>query len=188
LRRENERLRVQLGYLEETRFRVVSSQVIAKDPSNLYSTFMIDKGVVDGVRKDFPVVAYQDGSEGLVGKILEVGRSTSIVSPIFDSTAHVSARLDRTRYEGLVSGSGSAEVPLVMRFVRRRAKEEIQYGDLVVTSGYQSLYPRGIRIGRVTRVIASEYITSLDIDVEPLLDFSRIEHVFVVLPDGGAED
>lgn len=188
LKRENERLRSQLGYLKEARYRASSARIIAKDPGNLYSTFVIDKGLEDGLRKNLPVVAYQDGSEGLVGKVLEVGRSSSIVSPIYDASAHISARLDRTRYEGLVSGGGSPDTPLTMRYVKKRAKEEIQYGDLVVTSGLQSLYPRDVIIGRVTRVLSADYQTSLDIDVEPVLDFARLEYVFIVFTEDRAED
>ncbi len=188
LKRENERLRSQLGYLDEARYRAASARIIAKDPGNLYSTFVIDKGMRDGLRKNLPVVAYQDGSEGLVGRVLEVGKASSIISPIFDSSAHISARLDRTRYEGLVSGGGSPDVPLTMRYIKKRAKDEIQYGDLVVTSGFQSLYPRDVIIGRVTRILSADYQTSLDIDVEPVLDFARLEYVFVVFPEAGTED
>ncbi len=188
LRRENERLRSQLGYLKDARYRASSARIIAKDPGNLYSTFVIDKGLEDGLRKNLPVVAYQDGSEGLVGKVLEVGRSSSIISPIYDASAHISARLDRTRYEGLVSGGGSPDTPLTMRYVKKRAKEEIQFGDLVVTSGLQSLYPRDVIIGRVTRILSADYQTSLDIDVEPVLDFARLEYVFIVFPEERAED
>ena len=133
-------------------------------------------------------MAYQDGAEGLVGKVLEVGHSTSVVSPIYDSSAHIGARLDRTRYEGLISGAGSSDVPLIMKYVKKRAKDEIQYGDLVVTTGYQSLYPRDVIIGRVSKILITDYQTSLDIDVEPILDFGRLEYVFVVFPDPPAED
>lgn len=188
LKRENERLRSQLGYLGEARYRAVSARIIAKDPGNLYSTFVIDKGMKDGLRKNLPIVAYQDGSEGLVGRVLEVGKASSMISPIFDASAHISARLDRTRYEGLVSGGGSPDVPLTMRYIKKRAKDEIQYGDLVVTSGFQSLYPRDVIIGRVTRILSADYQTSLDIDVEPVLDFARLEYVFVVFPEAGTED
>jgi len=188
LQKENERLSSQLGYSDKSRFSKTSARIIAKDPGNLYSTFVIDKGMTDGINKNLPVIAYQDGTEGLVGKVLEVGRSSSIVSPIFDSSAHIAARLDRTRYEGLVSGGGSIDIPLTMKYVKKRAKDEIQYGDLVVTSGYQSLYPRDVIIGRVAKILITDYQTSLDIDVEPILDFSRLEYVFVVFPKTQAEE
>ena len=87
-----------------------------------------------------------------------------------------------------MSGGGSSDIPLSLRYVKKRAKDEIQYGDLVVTSGYQSLYPRDVIIGRVTRIMAADYQTSLDIDVEPVLDFARLEYVFVVFPENRTED
>jgi rod shape-determining protein MreC len=188
LEAENERLRGQLEYSNKSTFRKTSARIIAKDPGNLYSSFVIDKGLVDGLRKNLPVVAYQDGTEGLVGKILEVGRSSSIVSPIFDSSMYIGARLDRTRYEGLVSGGGSSDVPLTMKYVKKRAKDEIQFGDLVVTTGYQSLYPKDVIIGRVSKILITDYQTSLDIDVEPVLDFGRLEYVFVIFHEEQAEE
>lgn len=188
LQKENDRLVSQLEYSNRSRFRKSSARIIAKDPGNLSSTFVIDKGLTDGIQKNLPVIAYQDGTEGLVGKILEVGRSSSIVAPIFDSSAHIAARLDRTRYEGLISGEGGSEVPLTMKYVKKTAKDEIQFGDLVVTTGYQSLYPRDVIIGRVSKIVITDYQTSLDIDVEPILDFGRLEYVFVVFPESPTEE
>jgi len=67
-----------------------------------------------------------------------------------------------------------------MRFVKKRAKEEIQFGDLVATTGYESIYPSDIAVGRVRKVRALEYQTSVEVDLDPVLDFSRIEYVFAV--------
>jgi rod shape-determining protein MreC len=180
LKRENERLKEQLAFGEQVPLFKVAARIIAKDPENIYSTFMIDKGSVDGVKKNMPVIAYQNGMEGLVGRILEVGRYSSIVVPIFDSTSNIAARLERMRYEGLLSGVGTANDPLLLRYVKKRAKDEIQYGDLIVTAGYQSLYPRDIAIARVIKVDSNDYHASLEIEAEPVLEFSRLEYVFVI--------
>lgn len=185
LKEENERLREQMGFRQASSLVSVAAQIIARDPDNLYSTFVINKGAQHGIRKNQAVVAYQDGFEGLVGRVLEVGRASCIVSPIYDASMFVAIRLERSRYEGLVVGSGTDDQPLLVRYVKKRAKDEIQFGDLVVTSGLQSIYPAGIYVGRVTKLRTLDYLTSLELEMEPIIDFGRLEYVFVV-QDGGS--
>lgn len=184
LRQENERLKEQLGYSIESTQVYVSAKIIARDPENVYSSLVINKGAIHGIVKNDAVVAYQDGSEGLVGRVVEVSRSTCIVAPIFDASTYVAIKLERSRYDGLALGQGNADLPLVIRYVKKRAKDEIQYGDLVMTSGMQSLYPAGIGVGRVTKVSDRDYLTSLELEMEPTLDFGRLEYVFVITDSG----
>ena len=186
LRAENARLKEQLGLSEGVAYERISARIVAKDPGNLYSTIVIDKGVESGIRKNMPIIAFQDGIEGLVGRVVEAGLGTSIVVPVYDQSSYVACRLVNARHEGLVGGSGSADEPLVMRFVKKRAKDEVQFGDLVATTGYESVYPPEIAVGRVKRVRVLEYQTSVEIDLDPVLDFSRIEYVFAVKPAAAA--
>jgi len=190
LREENQRLRAQLGFSRDIAYERIAARIVAKDPENLYSTITVDKGFDDGIRKNMPVIAFQDGMEGLVGRVVEVGRGTSKIVPIYDSKSFVASRLSAgSRTEGLVGGQGSPDDPLLMRFVKKRAKDELQFGDLVSTTGYESLYPPDVAVGRVKKVRVLDYQTSIDIELDPVLDFSRIEYVFVVKPQsaGGEE-
>ncbi len=180
LKRENERLKEQLGFLARNDYVSVSAKIIARDPENLYSTFVLNKGATDGITKNQAVVAYQSGVEGLVGRVVEVGRTSCVVTPIYDTTSYVAINLERSRYDGLAVGTGLADNLINIKYVKKRAKEEIQYGDLVVTSGMQSLYPPGISIGRVTKLKDLEYLTSLELEMEPVLDFGKIEYVFII--------
>jgi rod shape-determining protein MreC len=181
LREENKRLKDQLGFSNDIAFQRIPARIVAKDPENLYSTITIDKGIGDGIRKNMPVIAFQDGMEGLVGRVVEVGRGTSKIVPLYDSKSYVAARISSgTRTEGLVGGQGSPDDPLLMRFVKKHMKDYLQFGDLVVTTGYESIYPAEVAIGRVRKVRVLEYQTSIDIELDPVLDFSRIEYVFVV--------
>jgi rod shape-determining protein MreC len=183
LREENKRLKEQLGFSQEIPYQRIAARIVAKDPENLYSTITIDKGFGEGIRKNMPVIALQDGIEGLVGRVIEVGRGTSKIVPLYDSKSFVAARFaGGSRTEGLVGGQGSPEDPLLMRFVKKRAKDEIQYGDQVVTTGYDSIYPSEVSVGRVKKVRVLDYLTSIDIELEPVLDFARIEYVFVIKP------
>jgi len=190
LREENQRLKAQLGFSRDIAYERIAARIVAKDPENLYSTITVDKGFDDGIRKNMPVIAFQDGMEGLVGRVVEVGRGTSKIVPIYDSKSFVASRLSAgSRTEGLVGGQGSPDDPLLMRFVKKRAKDEVQFGDLVSTTGYESLYPPDVAVGRVRKVRVLDYQTSIDIELDPVLDFSRIEYVFVVKPQtaGGGE-
>lgn len=182
VKQENERLKTQLGYSSRLEYERIPARIIAKDPENIYATIVINKGIEAGIRKNMPVIAFQDGIEGLVGRVVEVGRGSSIVVPLYDTSSYIAARLATSRYEGLVTGNGTTEMPLVMKFVKKRAKDEIQFGDLVVTSGYESVYPPEVSIARVTKVRVLDYQTSIEVDLEPVLDFSRMEYVFVIKP------
>ena len=94
--------------------------------------------------------------------------------------AEVSARLDESRFEGLTSGQGSDRATLLMRYVKKIATDRIEYGDLVVTAGLGGLYPAGINVGRVRDIRAETYETSLTLEIEPVIDFDRIEYVFAL--------
>ena len=132
LRDENKRLRQQLDLSQEIPYQRIAARIVAKDPENTYSTITIDKGFGEGIRKNMSVIAFQDGVEGLVGRVIEVGRGTSKIVPLYDTKSYIAARLSGgSRTEGLVGGQGSPEDPLLMRFVKKRAKDEIQFGDLV---------------------------------------------------------
>ena len=100
--------------------------------------------------------------------------------PVTDPEAFVAGRLATTRFDGLVSGNRGKPGTLVMSYVRKLALGEVQYGELVATSGMGRLYPEGIAIGRVREMSAKGYEASLELEVEPIVDLSRLEHVFVL--------
>ncbi len=182
LRRENQLLRDQIGFSRALAPDRIAAEVIAKDHDNLFSTITVNKGWRNGVRRDLPVVAFQEDLEGLVGKVVAVGPGSSQILPLYDPQCMVSARLERTRNEGLVAGQGKDRENLLMRYVKKIAKDEIEYGDLVVTAGLGGLYPREINIGRIRDIRARAYETSLELEIEPVIDFDRLEYVYILSP------
>ncbi len=180
LKRENDLLKEQLDFSSSLSYSHIPCEVIAKDPGNLFSTIVINKGTRHGVDKNMPVISYQDGFQGLVGKVVEAGTISAKIMPIFDSSCFVAARMKDSRYDGLASGSGIGKDHILMSYVQKRAKEEIHFGDLVITSGMASIYPKGIYIGRVRNISAPEWTTSLELELEPVVDFSRLEYVVVL--------
>ncbi|HUI68871.1 MAG TPA: rod shape-determining protein MreC [Spirochaetia bacterium] len=180
LRRQNATLREQLDFAQSLLPDRIAAEVIARDTDNLFSTITINKGSRQGIHPGMPVVAYQGDMEGLVGKVLSVGPGASQVLPLYDPQCLVSARLDSTRDEGLVKGEGKDHGTVLLQYVKKTAKDAIQYGDLVVTSGLGGVYPKGINLGRVREIKALAYETSLEIEVEPIVNFDRLEYVFLV--------
>ena len=180
LRRQNAMLREQLDFAQTLPPDRIAAEVIARDSDNLFSTITINKGSRQGVKPGMPVVAYQGDMEGLVGKVLSVGPGASEILPLYDPQCFVSARLDTTRDEGLVKGEGKDHGTVLLQYVKKTAKDAIQYGDLVVTSGLGGLYPKGINLGRVRDIKAPAYETSLEIEVEPIVNFDRLEYVLLI--------
>ena len=178
--KENARLREQLGFSQSLEEKNFPAQIISRDLDNAYSYLTIDKGSVNGVKKNMPVVAYQNGSQGLVGKVIQVGAFTSQIMPIYNIDNSVSARIQNTRDLGLVNGLGSQEQPLLLQYIRKRVLDELHYGDVIVTSGENNNYMRDIPIGTISKISVLDYNSSLNIEVTPILDFSRLETVIVV--------
>ena len=177
---ENVRLREQLGFAQTLSFNHIPAQISGRDPSNLFSALVINKGRNAGVRENMAVIAWQGGTQALVGKVIQTGMFESLVMPIFDTSSMVSSRFSVSRFEGIVEGRGSPDIPLVKRFIPRRARDEISIGDIVVSSGMGGIYPAGVNIGRVSNIILRDHEITMEVELEPVIDFSRLEHVFLI--------
>jgi rod shape-determining protein MreC len=180
INQENIRLREQLGFSENLDYRHIPAELIGRDPDNLFSALVISKGRRSGVERDMAVIAWQDGNQALVGKVIEARAYESLVMPLYDASLLVSSRFSSSRYEGITEGQGGPDSSLRMRFIPKRARDEIELGDLVITSGMGGIYPPGITIGRVTGVTYHEHEISMEAELLPLIDFSRLEYVFVI--------
>jgi rod shape-determining protein MreC len=180
IRQENLRLREQLDFSQSLNYLHIPAELIGRDPDNLFPALVINKGKYSGVENNMAVIAWQNGIQALVGKVIQTGQFESLVMPVYDSGSFVSSRFSVSRYDGIVEGQGSADVPLRMRFIRKRARDEINYGDLIVTNGMGGVYPGGINIGRVNTIHYQEYEISMEVELESIIDFSRLEYVFVI--------
>ncbi|MCL2704893.1 MAG: rod shape-determining protein MreC [Spirochaetaceae bacterium] len=180
LKRENNELRSQLMFSSTVKTEKIPAQIIGQDPGIFYNTITIDKGSKHGISMNMAVVAFQDGFQGLVGRVIETGYSSSKILPIYDKKFSVAARLQNLRNEGIVNGTGNNSSLITMSYVNKNASDKIGYGDIVITSGMSSIYPSGIYIGRVRSVGAREYEPSLELELEPAIDFSKLEYVFVL--------
>ncbi|MCM1320721.1 MAG: rod shape-determining protein MreC [Bacteroides sp.] len=178
--RENEQLRELLGFSRTLVNANTPANIIGRDSDTMYSTLIIDKGSKHGIKKNMPVIAVQSGNIGLVGKIVTVGYTTSMIIPVYNVQFNVSARMRSKRDLGIVSGMGTGENQLVMKYIRKSVFDELNYGDTVVTSGENGNYLQNIPIGVISKISLYDYDSFLEIELVPIIDFPRLENVVVV--------
>lgn len=187
--KENQELKRQLGYMAEGEIEKISATILGGKTNNFFSSVIINQGENKGIRKNMPVIAYSGGFPCLVGKVVETSRYSSIIKPITDHSFYVPAKLQKLRYEGLVRGSGPAmDSPLTMNYISKRMKNDIAEGDIVVTSGNNDIYPENIYIGTVSGISAKEYESSLELELQPFIDFHSLKYVFVLKIQGETDE
>jgi rod shape-determining protein MreC len=165
------RLQALLAFKEQFISETRAAQVIGSSGSELSRSVYIDKGERDGIKADMAVIT----ADGIVGKVLRVYGSTSLVLLIDDQTSGVGAILDKTRLQGILRGTPSGEVMLE----KVMSDETVPAGELVLTSGGDGIFPKGLLVGRVTKVSPGGELF-LNIRVRPAADLSRLEEVLVV--------
>jgi len=156
-----------------------TARVITRSPTLWYATVTIDKGSGNGVRVDQPVV----NGDGLVGRVSSVTGGTAIVTLITDHTSGVSAMVNESGVAGVVQPAVGNPNDLLLEFIRRG--DRIEAGQTVVTAGskserLESLFPRGIPIGRVTRVDDEELDIFQRVHVRPFAQLRRLDVVQVL--------
>jgi rod shape-determining protein MreC len=153
---------------------LLPAEVIAGNPNPGMRTVMIDRGSADGVTTDMAVIA----PTGIVGRV--IGRPAahaSNVQLLIDRNAAAGALSERTRAGGMVVGS-ERDPPLGMELVSNLA--DVKVGDTIVASGVDGIYPKGFAIGKVEKSDRGAGLYQ-SITVRPLVDFSSLEYVLVVL-------
>lgn len=180
IRKENERLKEQLDFATEIKYRNIPAQIIGRNPDSQYSGITLNKGARNGIKKGMPVIAVQAGNVGVVGRIITVGVGTSMMMPVYDVRCNISSRIQNTRDLGIVSGNGSSDGALSLKYIRKRVMDDFNYGDIVVTSGENGNYMRDIPVGRISKITVLDYDSSLIIELDPIIDFNRLENVLVI--------
>jgi len=188
IKRENLEYKKLLDLKNNLSSKSITCEIVGKDPSNLSSAITISKGLKHGIKKNMPVVSEQNGLVGVVGKVISVGYQTSLVLPLLDQQSYLAGRLTESRYEGLVKGFDSINNYLELDYIKKIAENDISIGDLVETSGMKSLYPKGYYIGRIVEIKRVEYEPSLKIILQPIIDFSKLEYVSVILTEGAKNE
>ena len=190
LRGENEQLRVQTLQAGETReenirlrrllvlrdrlpLATVAGEVIGREAGGWVRSLTVNRGRGDGIAQQTPVIM----PEGLVGRVVQVHRTAAVIQLLNDPASTVGAVVQRTRTAGLVEGDAGGAVRF--KFMARDGAS-VAPGDLVVTSGLGTLFPKGLPVGRVVKIEDKGSALFHFAVLAPAVDFSRVEEVLLV--------
>jgi rod shape-determining protein MreC len=177
-RQENIRLRRLVSMEESLGYRSIGARVVARAPSFLANVIYIDRGTEDGVRADAPVLS----GDGIVGRTVAVSGHQSQVQLITNEDASVGAMLERSRTPGVIRGTGEALLDL--NYISNT--EQVAAGDLILTSGLDGIFPKGLPIGKVAALQKGKDVFR-SIKVEPGMDLIHVEEVLVLLGEAKQE-
>ena len=177
LKSQNEEYRKLLELKDENEtYTFIASSVIARDASDYYGAFTLDKGSTDGVALYDPVIT----ADGLVGYISALGLTSSKVTTILSPGLEVGAVDKETRDGGTLFGEVSSAKNGYTRLNYLARDCEVTVGDIVVTSGLGSLFPKNIVIGDVHEIFAESETISLYAEITPAADIKNCTDVFVI--------
>lgn len=169
---ENERLRQLLKFKETNPYRLIPARVVGRSGAAWYRNVVINQGLSDGVQNGMAVVT----AAGVVGRTYEVSGAAARVMLLTDSSSAVDAIIQRSRAQVIVEGNLSAH-PNLLYLAKGVDAEE---GDLVVTSGLDGIYPKGLLLGSITGLKNPSGDIFREARLEPGVDFGAIEEVMVI--------
>lgn len=169
---ENARLRKMLQFKTRSRLHLVPARVVGRNETGFINSIVLNIGALDSIAANLTVVTAQ----GLAGKVYHVDAHFAIAELLLDRNFRVGAMVQRSRVMGIIrwaAGSGVvlAEVP---------KRSDVVVGDSVVTSGLSTIFPGGLTIGRVVDVSEAGQGMFMNVAVQPAVNFSKLEEVFVV--------
>ncbi len=169
----SERFQRLAGFRSQREIPMVPANVIHQDLSPWFQSLIIDQGAAAGIRPGMPVIT----DSGVVGLVSGTTPGAAKVMLMIDPQSRLDAYVERTRARGTVRGAASSicDLDYVLR------QENIEEGDLLLTSGMGGTYPKGLRVGRIAKVDRKTSGLFLAAQVEPAVDFTRLDEVFVIL-------
>ncbi len=176
LESENERLRSLLGLKESSNYRVLPARIIGRDPSVWFDSSIIDRGSLDGVALNMPVV--RDG--GVVGRVTAVGPLTAQVDLVTRDRSGVGAvvgEIGGANALGVVTGTSKKDI-LEMKYVTGSAS--VEAGQTVYTTGQDGIFPPGLKIGEIVSVVSGSATTPHKIEVRPAARLNSMQEVGVL--------
>ncbi|GAB4015861.1 MAG: rod shape-determining protein MreC [Bdellovibrio sp.] len=172
LNRENQRLKQLLQFSADLQLNRVLAQVVAWDASSDLKVLRINKGLKHGLHLQDPVIT----SQGLVGYIYRITNHFADVLTILDPNNRVDILVERTRSNGVLEGYSSSRS--ILKYISKT--EPIILGDILMSSGLGNVYPKGIKVGTVSRIERESYGITQYIEVTPAVDFGKLEEVVVL--------
>lgn len=173
--KENVRLKELLEFGKDIPRKKVLAQVVSWDASNEFKVLRINKGSNDGLALLSPVIT----RTGLVGYVYRVSGNYSDILTILDQNNRVDAIVARTRTHGIVEGFSDFKCQL--KYVPRT--EQLTLQDEIITAGLGEIYPKGIKVGRISKIDKENYGITQRIEIEPSVNFQKLEEVVVLIED-----
>ena len=175
IKSENETLKEYLGLTEKYgEYNTVPAYIINKDISNYAKTIIINVGSDDGIKENMTVIADQ----GLVGHVISVTSDTAKVRTIIDTSSSVSCLLSTTDESIVCKGTLEEESALKAMYIPD--DDGVIQGDSVETSGLGGIYPKGIHVGSIKKVVNTQNATDRYAIVETAVDFDKLDTVLVI--------
>ncbi len=171
--KENERLKDLLNFKQSTTYQSISAKIIAWDSSSDFRTIRIDKGYKDGLRIQSPVVSHK----GVVGYIYRMSNHFADILTILDPNNRVDAIVGRTRSYGIAEGFSSDRS--IMKYLR--ITDAVSLNDEVLTSGLGYIYPKGLRLGYISKIERESYGITQHVEISPAVNFNTLEEVIVLI-------
>ena len=168
----NQRLGTLLRFQASTPAQTVAARVVGRDATNWYHGILLDKGEQDGIQAEMAVITLT----GAVGRVVKTRASSSVVLLITDPNNAVTSLIQRTRDEGIIEGTFEGAVR--MKYIPLLST--VRVGDPVVTSGLTGRFPKGVPVGTITNIQKDEGELFQTADVQPEVDFTKLEEVLVV--------
>jgi rod shape-determining protein MreC len=175
---ENLRLRQLLELKSQLPYTFRAGRVVNKNLSLLRNTLTLDVGLADGIQERMPVVS----SGGLVGVVTSATKHYSIVNILINTDFRVSAKIQRSRVDGIIAWDGKT---FTLKNIPKM--RDVKIGDLITTSEYGNTFPTNIRIGIVSDVREQASSLFKSITMTPSVDFIKLEEVFVIVSTPDAE-
>jgi len=175
---ENQRLRNLLGYKQTAvQFDLVAASVIGRESASWSSVIVINRGTLDGVANNMAVVTEM----GLVGHVKEAGVSSSKVQLLIDPRSSVGTLIQRpeSRVAGIVEGD--VKNPSYPRMVNIPKDSDVKVDDMVVTSGFGGVYPKGLVVGKIIEMHNEEGGLLMYGVIDTSVDFQKLEDVAVIV-------
>jgi rod shape-determining protein MreC len=171
--RQGQRLQALLNFQQKYIYKTIAAQAIGSSGSQQSRVIYIDKGAADGLARDMAVIT----PEGIVGKVREVFPHTAQVLVINDQTSGAGVILETTRVRGILRGNASGQPQIVDILADKR----IQKGENVLTAGGDQIFPRGLPVGVVDKVVPDpERDSFINVIVVPAAQLDRLDEVLVI--------
>src|SRR6202453_2879153 len=171
--RQGQRLQALNNFQEKYIYRTVAAQVFGSSGSQQSRVFYIDKGSADGLARDNAVIT----ADGIVGKVRDVFPHTAQVLAVDDQTSGAGVILQTTRIRGILRGDANGQLEIVDILADKR----IQKGEVVLTAGGDQIFPRGLPVGVVDKVIQDpERDSFIQVMVTPAAHLDRLDEVLVI--------